>query len=72
MKTNKEKRIEAHRRQVHVIWKALKIEQVIKQFGYAETKSAISRWLTAQVKTNALRRKQAELEAQLKEIEEKL
>ena len=72
MKTKTEKNVEERNKLHKKIWKALRIEKAVKEFGFPAVKSALTKWVVYQQQNAKLLREKRELEAKLQEIDKKL
>jgi hypothetical protein len=72
MKSFREKKQDKALKEVKTIWKALKIESVVKKYGVPAARHAMTKWVEYQRKNSALLKKKSELESELAEISGKL
>lgn len=72
MKTKLEKRMDENRKRNRELWKAMRIENTVKVYGFNAVKASLTAWLNYQRENAKLLKEKRELENKLKEIEKKL
>ena len=72
MKTFREQKSEKTKKLNRKIWGALKIEKVVKIYGFPAVKYSIGKWLQYQRESSSLLKEQTKLKIKLSEIEDKL
>lgn len=72
MKSYRERKSEKSLKEVKKIWKALRLDNVVKAFGVQATRHAMTKWVEYQRKNASLLKKKAELESELAQINNKI
>lgn len=71
MKTYRERKSEKELQFVKKIWKFLKIEGAVKQFGQPSVQRAMNKWIKYQAENSKILKEKAKFEARLNEIKKK-
>lgn len=72
MKTYREKKQEKALLEVKKVWKALRIDAVVKSYGIPAVRHALTKWVEYQRKNATLLKKKSDLEKELAEINKKI